>query len=94
MEFLSMFLPIVLYFLASILLIILIVLSLKIIKVMNKLEVLTDDISRKVSSLNSFFNVIDNFTDKISLISDKMVVMATSLLSKIFGKKRKDDKDE
>lgn len=94
MESLNLFLPIVLYILAAILLVILIILSLKFIRVIDKMEALADDVGNKLKTLNAFFNVIDSFTDKISIVSDKMVMMATSVLSKIFRKKRKDDKNE
>ena len=94
MEFLNMFLPIVLYILLSILLVILIILGLRILRVIDKLELLADDVSSKVKSLNTFFNLIDNFTDKMSIFSDKIVMIATTLLSKLFNKKGKDDTDE
>ncbi len=94
MEFLSTFLPIVLYFLASVLLILLIILSLKLIIVINKVENLTDDATKKLKSLNSIFRVIDNFTDRIALINDRIVMTITSLLSRVFNRKRKDDNNE
>lgn len=89
------FLQILLYMLGSILLVVLIVLGVKLIITMNKIEVVVDDISIKVGKLNGLFSVIDATTDKLSMLSDKMVDAVSVLIRKIFKrKKRKDDIDE
>lgn len=89
------FLQILLYMLGSILLVVLIVLGVKLIITMNKIEVVVDDISIKVGKLNGLFSVIDATTDKLSILSDKMVDAVSVLIRKIFKrKKRKDDIDE
>lgn len=89
------FLQILLYILGSILLVVLIVLGVKLIITMNKIEVVVDDISIKVGKLNGLFSVIDATTDKLSILSDKMVDAVSVLIRKIFKrKKRKDDIDE
>ena len=86
------FLQILLYMLGSILLVVLIVLGVKLIITMNKIEVVVDDISIKVGKLNGLFSVIDATTDKLSMLSDKMVDAVSVLIRKIFKrKKRKDD---
>ena len=53
------FLPIVLYILGSILLVVLIILGVKLIITMNKIENVVDDINTKVKTLDGFFSVID-----------------------------------
>lgn len=89
------FLQILLYMLGSILLVVLIVLGIKLIITMNKIEVVVDDISIKVGKLNGLFSVIDATTDKLSMLSDKMVDAVSVLIRKVFKrKKRKDDIDE
>lgn len=89
------FLQILLYMLGSILLVVLIILGVKLIITMNKIEVVVDDISIKVGKLNGLFSVIDATTDKLSMLSDKMVDAVSVLIRKIFKrKKRKDDIDE
>ena len=86
------FLPIVLYSLGSILLVVLIILGIKIIITMNKIEDVVDDINDKVKSLNGFFSIIDYTTDKLALFSDKFVDVVSSLIKKIFV--RKEDNNE
>lgn len=83
---------ILLYVLGSILLVVLIILGIKLIVTMNKIEVVVDDINKKVTSLDGLFSIIDMTTDKLSLLSDRMVDGITVLIKKIFShKKRKDD---
>ena len=86
-------LQVFLYLLGSILLVVLIVLGIKLIITMNKIEKVVDDINVKVNSLNGLFSVIDFTTDKISLLSDKMIDGVTSLFRRLF-RKRKDEEDE
>lgn len=94
MEILNELLPVLLYMLSSVLLIVLIILSLKIIRIVDKAEIVVNDVEKKVKSLNGFFAVLDKFTDKVSFLSDKMVLTITNVLSKIFERKRKDDNNE
>lgn len=83
---------ILLYVLGSILLVVLIILGIKLINTMNKINIVVDDINKKVSSLDGLFSVVDMATDKLSLLSDRMVDGITFLIKKIFGhKKRKED---
>lgn len=87
-------LPIILYILGSILLGILIVLGIKLINVMNKMEKVVDDINIKVSSLNGVFSIIDATTDKLALLSDRMVDGISLIIRKLFAKKKKKDKEK
>ena len=84
-------LPIILYILGSILLIVLIVLGIKLIITMNKIENVVDDITMKVESLNGFFSIIDMATDKLTMLSDKFVEGVTSLIRKIFNRKKEEE---
>ena len=87
-------LPIILYILGSILLGILIVLGIKLINVMNKMEKVVDDINTKVSSLNGVFSIIDATTDKLALLSDRMVDGISLIIRKLFAKKNKKSKEK
>ena len=84
-------LPLVLYFLGSILLVVLIILGVKLIVTMNKIENVVDDINNKVKSLNGLFSIIDMTTDKLALLSDRLVDVVTTIIRKIF--KRKEDSE-
>ena len=82
------------YILGSILLVVLIILGIKLIVTMNKIENVVDDINSKVKSLNGLFSMIDYTTDKLALISDRFVGTLSSLIRKIFVRKEGKDKDE
>ena len=91
MEFWLSFLPLVIYILLIIMLVVGIILGIKTIITMNKLERVID----KVESLNSIFNFIDFTTDKIASFTDKVVDAAGNLFGKLlFARNRKKDSEE
>ena len=87
-------LSIILYILGSILLIVLIILGIKMIITMNKIGEITDDINTKLKSLNGFFSVRDFTTDKLATITDKFVEGVTSLIRRIFKKKKEEEYED
>lgn len=97
MEFLQIFLPIVIYFLLIIILIVGIILGIKFIRTTTKIEKVVDDVNDKVQSLNGLFSIIDFTTDKIVGLTDKLVDKISLLISKLFfrrNKERKEDKED
>ena len=87
-------LPIILYILGSILLVVLIILGIKLIITMNKIDVVVDDVSKKMSSLNGLFSVVDFTTDKLALLSDKFIDSVSSLIRKIFKHKKEEEYED
>ena len=87
------FLTILLYVLGSILLVILIILGVKLINTMNKVNVIVDDINKKVSSLDGLFSMIDMTTDKLSLLSDRLVDGITFIIKKLFKPKNRKEEE-
>ena len=87
-------LPIVLHVLGSILLIVLIILGVKLIITMNKIENVVDDINNKVKTLDGFFSVIDFTTDKLAMLSDKVVDTITLFIKKLFRRKEEGNNNE
>lgn len=87
-------LPIILYVLGSILLIVLIILGVKLIITMNKIENVVDDINNKVKTLDGFFSVIDFTTDKLAMLSDKVVDTITLFIKKLFRRKEEGNNNE
>ncbi len=94
MEFLSEFLPIVLYFLGGILLIVCIILVLKLTVTMDKVNVLLDDVIEKSSQLDGLFNVIENVGSTASKINKSIAKVAVGLVEKVFYKKKKNKKEK
>lgn len=89
--FLQEFLPIIIYFLLIILLVIGIILGVKAIKALTRVEQVVEDVNKKVESLNSFFSVIDFTTDKIVSLGDYLIDFITMLFSKIFFRKKQEE---
>lgn len=94
MEALNETLPVVIYLLLIVLLVVVIVIGIKLIFTMNKVDLLLDDVTKKVHSLDRVFNIIDYTTDKVTMISDTVVNFITSKLKRIINFKKNDEEDE
>lgn len=94
MEALNETLPVVIYLLLIVLLVVVIVIGIKLIFTMNKVDLLLDDVTKKVHSLDRVFNMIDYTTDKVTMISDTVVNFITSKLKRIIKFKKNDEEDE
>ena len=64
-----------------------IILGIKSIITINKVEKVVDDVNEKVESLNGVFQIIDFTTDKLVTITDRVVDGLSTLASKVFFKK-------
>ncbi|MDD4027704.1 MAG: hypothetical protein PHN54_01420 [Bacilli bacterium] len=92
-DFMGQVLPIILYAAGIALLIILIIIGIKFIKTMNKVEDIVEDVDKKVKSLNGVFNIIDNMTDKISSVTDRIVDSVAGFISRVFKNKKNKEKE-
>lgn len=87
------FLLMMLYILGAILLVVLIVLGIKLIITINKIDAVVDDINGKVNKLNGLFQIIDVTTDRLALVSDKVVDGLSFLVKKIFVRNKNNGKE-
>ncbi len=90
-DFFETALPITIYILLIVLIILLIIICTRIIKALNRVNLIVEDVDDKVKSLNGFFHVIDAATDKISVFSDVITDAIVSLIKKIILKKKKNE---
>ncbi len=93
MSFLLDFLPIIIYVLLIIILMIGIVLAIKCLIALDKVEKVVDNVNDKVKALDGLFHIIDTTTDKIVLVTDKVVEGVTSMISNVFTGKKKNKKE-
>ena len=97
---LDKYLPILIYILLCVLIILLIIICIKVIRAMNKVELIIDDVDKKVKSLNGVFSVVDAVTDKLSLltevVSDSIVLFIKGIFKKRKNKieNKEEDKNE
>lgn len=85
-------LEIILYLLGSILLGTLIVLSVKLIKSIDRINLLLDSVEQKMKTVDQVFGVIDKAADSFALLSDKLVDGLSGIISKLFTRKNKTKK--
>ena len=90
MSFWLDFLPIIIYILLIIILIVGIILGIRLILVLGKASRVVDDINEKVHSLDGIFSIIDTATDKIVLVTDKVIEGIMSLIAKVFVKPKEE----
>ncbi len=86
MNFWLEFLPIVIYILLIIILLVGIILGLRFIVLLGKAQRVMDDIKEKMRSLDGLFHIIDTATDKVVLVTDKVVDAIMGFIAKIFIK--------
>ena len=89
MELANNILVIVLYLLGAFALVMLIILAFKLIKTVDKVNRIADDIEGKVSSLDVMFSIIDVVTDKLSTVNDFLVDKIVDLINEIKKKKKR-----
>ena len=93
-EALNAVLPIFVYILLIGLLVVGIILGIKLIITIDKVNNIMDDVEEKIESLNGLFRIINGVSDKFNFLSSKIADTVVSLISKLGNHgKRKDDDD-
>jgi len=87
-------LPIIIYILLVVLIVFLIILCIRLIKTIDKMNNILDDVGRKLVKLDGLVNLIDRTTDFASSINDKIVSKVSGIVYKVFKKRREKSKDE
>ena len=67
----------------------LIVLCIKLVGTLGKVDYLLDNITKKAESLNGLFNVIEMTTNRFGAIGEAVTSSLMSLVKKVFNKKEK-----
>ena len=78
----------ILLVLCSVLLVFLIVGSIKLLYTIDKMNVLLNDIERKLKSVNGVFTAIDTVTDTVATIGESIVGKALFMVERLFKKKK------
>lgn len=93
-ELLNVFLPMVLYVVGIITLIIIMILGIKLIGILDKVDRVVDNVEEKVNSLNLAFSLIDKATDSITMIGNTVLGAVNNAVSKVFKKKDNNVEEE
>jgi len=86
-------LVVVIYGLLIALIIIFIILGIKLIKTLKKVDGVIDDVNEKITKVNGVFDIIDRTTDYASAISDKVISVISNFISVLLRKKKGKDKN-
>jgi len=87
-------LQIIIYVLLIILIAVAIVIGVKLIGTLNKVDALVDDVSTKVKTLDRVFEIIDVFNNKMSELGETVVGFLSGGIRRIFKNRRKNNYDE
>ncbi len=93
MEFVNVFLPVLMYSLLSVLIVVLIVLGIRLLETVNRVNKLLDDVEKKMDSMNGLFNVMDFVTTKATVLTDTIASTIIGAVSNLV-KKRKQKKED
>ncbi len=93
-EFLNVYLPIILMILAIILLVVLIILGVKAIKTLTKVNTLVDDVNEKMDSLRGIFDMVEKLSCGVETVGFKVIDALGNLTAKLFKGKNKEEDDE
>ena len=88
------FLQILSYVLGAVLLVCLIVLIIKVIYTVNRVNFLLDNIERKMKTIDQVFGVVNRFVDSFSLFTDKLTNKIVNATSRLFKKEAKEKKEK
>ena len=88
------FLLILIGILCSILLVVLIILSVKLIYTIDRVNKVMDEIDIKISKFDKAFSLVDVVTDNMAIISDKLVDGISYMIRKILRRKKKGKEEE
>lgn len=86
--------PIILYLCLIVLVIVFIVLGIKLIRILDKADIVLDEMSRKMNQVDGVFNIIDRTTSYANTIGDRIIDTIASFISNLFKKKKGNDEDE
>ncbi len=86
------YLQFLLYILGAILLGALIVLVIKLVYSVNRLNSILDSVERKMKTVDKAFGAVDRLVDSFSMVTDKVVDGIANGISKIFNHKKKKDR--
>lgn len=93
------YLQFLLYVLGAVLIGALIILVIKLIDSVNRVNSILDSVETKMKTVDKAFGAVDRIVDSLSLAADKVVDGVASGISKVFSNKKKkkeikDDKEE
>ena len=88
------YLQFLLYVLGAVLLGALIVLVIKLVYSVNRINSILDSVEKKMKTVDKAFGAVDRLVDSFSAVTDKVVDGIAAGISKVFNRKKKKTKEE
>ncbi len=89
MEFLSQFLPIIIYILLIVIIVVGIVLGIKLIITIDKVSQMVDDINAKIEKVTPLFNIMGVVSDSVNSVVGGVVGTIENFVGNLFRKRNK-----
>lgn len=89
MDFLNELFPIILYFLGAVLLVVIIMLVIKLLSTVDKINILLDDVEEKSQSLNGLFDALESVGNTISKANSGIAGFITNMTKKVYKMRKK-----
>lgn len=87
-------LTVILYLSLIVLVIVFIVLGIKLMHTLKKVDIVLDDVNNKMAKVDGVFNIIDMTTDYAASIGDKIIGTISNIVNTLIGRKKGNDEDE
>lgn len=87
-------LTVIIYVLLIILIMVAIVIGVKLIMLLNKVDLLVDDVTKKVKTFDRMFEIVDVFNNKMSALGETVVGFLSGGIKKLFKSRKKHDYDK
>ena len=90
MDALNDVLPVILYAVLIILIVVLIIFVIKALSTVKKINSTIDNVNNKIAKLDKAVSIVDGAADYISIVSDKVVGIISTLITSVFKRKNRD----
>ncbi len=94
MDFLSQLLPIIIYFLLIIIIVVGIVLGIKLIITIDKLEKIVNSVNDKIEKVTPLFNTLGYLSDKVNDLFSTVISTIENIIFKLFIRDKNNKKEE
>ena len=92
MDALNDVLPVILYAVLIILIVVLIIFVIKALSTVKKINSTIDNVNNKIAKLDKAVSIVDGAADYISIVSDKVVGIISTLITSVFKRKKRKKK--
>ena len=87
-------LTMIIYSLLIVLIVVAIIIGIRLVITLQKVDALLDDVTAKVHSLDRVFEIVDAFNDKMSMLGDAVIGFISGGVKRVFKNRKKHNSEE